>query len=148
MTVQRCLAVASIALTLFLAGCRNGGDGDDVGGGIVNSGWVRITYPTEDPTYVTPYDSIYLKGRAFVSPGWYTCCPPNPAVTVTWLNAATSTSGQATSNAYLSDPFFRVIVHEWSASINLALGANSITLTATDPGGNMGTDSITVTYQP
>jgi hypothetical protein len=57
---------------------------------------------------------------------------------VTWFNAATGGDGVATY----------VLGTTWTASVGLAAGANTITVTAYDPAGNTATDFIIVNFIP
>jgi len=141
--------LASYLIALVLAGC-----GEDEptspeapsGSGNVGAGWVKIKCPTGSVT--TGEAHIGLWGYAFVSPALFTCCPLDPAVTVTWRNDMTGTSGTAWSLAYVV-PLFQFPVHQWSASAwPLAVGANLIRVTAADSAGNIGRAEVTVTYDP
>lgn len=55
---------------------------------------------------------------------------------ITWTNATTGQAGVASGTG------------AWTASVPLARGANTITVTATDGSGNQGSASIAVTYDP
>lgn len=151
--ISRLLALTFLAL---LAACGGGGGGEDVvveEPGNVGAGWVTIESP-QPPAYTT--DSIYgvlLSGEAFISPTWYRCCSgsaTDTGVTVTWSNAATGESGPATQRLTYFCPFGICYpgTHTWSAAIDLAVGDNLITVTATDPSGNLGRARITVTRTP
>jgi N-acetylneuraminic acid mutarotase len=63
-----------------------------------------------------------------------------------WTNAATGQSGQASQYVgicwFLWTPY--LCNHSWSASIPVVEGNNRITVTASDPSGNIGTASITI----
>jgi subtilisin family serine protease len=86
---------------------------------------VAITSPTVQPAYTTQAATVSLSGTA----------SDNVALaSVSWSNAANSTSGTATGTT------------SWStASIALAAGTNTISVTATDTAGNTSTDTLTVT---
>ena len=105
-------------------------------------GWINIKEPVEESTYSTTIDIQRLAGNAFVSPGWNHCCPFDAAVIVTWSNSATGDSGTATSVSTLD--FLGFAFHDWSAFISLACGENEIEVSALDPDGLMGLDSINV----
>lgn len=88
---------------------------------------VDITGPASDATYTTTSNSISLSGTAFDDFG---------VTYVNWTNAATSGSGTASG------------LTSWNIfNMDLAVGANFITVTAYDAAGNSGTDTITVTYE-
>ena len=145
------MKTASLALGFLfgaaplLTGCVSS-EHDKDSGGFFNQGWIEIEAPTEAPIYETSRDSVYLLGKAFVSPDYWHCCPLDPAVMVTWSNGATGESGQASSEGYFSDLFFKIPKHRWSTTVPLAEGDNPITVSAVDPDGHHGNDSITVTY--
>ncbi|MEK9144991.1 MAG: hypothetical protein AAB339_05220, partial [Elusimicrobiota bacterium] len=88
---------------------------------------ITITSPTSDSTYTTTSSTISLGGSASDSTSWLN--------SVTWSN---SRGGSATASGTIG----------WSISnIDLASGANTITVTAVDGAGNTGTGTITVTYE-
>ncbi|MCM5570437.1 Ig-like domain-containing protein [Burkholderiaceae bacterium FT117] len=118
----------------------------------VGAGWVTIEVPTP-PAYSTDSPGVFLSGEAFISPTWSRCCSgsaTDTGVTVTWSNAATGESGQATQRVSYVWLFGTAILgtHTWWEGIDLALGDNPITVTATDPSGNLGRARITVTRTP
>ena len=86
---------------------------------------IQITSPTSSPTYSTGSSPISIGGTA----------SDNTSVSsVTWSNSRGG-SGTATGT------------DSWTVTgITLYSGDNIITVTAYDPSGNTGTDSITVTY--
>lgn len=86
-----------------------------------------ITTPTSNPTYTASLPTIGIGGSASDNVG---------VTSVTWYNAATGGSGTAYGTT------------SWSTTTNipLAAGSNVITVTAHDAAGNVGTDTITVTY--
>jgi len=86
---------------------------------------VAITSP--DSGAVTASASVTLTGVAADNVG---------VVSVTWASAATGSSGTASGTT------------SWTASVDLALGANGITVRATDAAGNIGMTGVTVTYDP
>lgn len=91
---------------------------------------ITILGPTSAATYLTSTAAITLSGSALdnvgvttVSLGCPTCTPTSRSCTVSGSNVVTWTC----------------------ASVTLASGANTITLTASDAVGNMGTDVLTAT---
>ena len=86
---------------------------------------ITITSPTSSTSYSTTSSTVTLGGTS----------TDNVAVTqVTWTNSLGG-SGTATGTA------------NWSASgIVLTAGLNTITVTAVDAAGNVGTDTLAVTY--
>jgi len=95
------------------------------GGGDTQPPAIQITSPTSSPTYSTGSSPISIGGTA----------SDNTSVSsVTWSNSRGG-SGTATGT------------DSWTVTgITLYSGDNIITVTAYDPSGNTGTDSITVTY--
>jgi hypothetical protein len=93
---------------------------------------VQIILPTASPTYSTTVSPINLSGAA----------SDNTIVSqVTWYNnrndGAVGGSGTAIGTT------------SWDAGlVNLEPGSNVITVSATDGTGNIGTDTITVNYNP
>lgn len=87
---------------------------------------VAITSPTSSDTYATSSSTVSISGTAGDNVG---------VSTVTWANAANSTSGAATGTT------------SWSVSgISLAAGANAVTVTASDAAGYTASKTLTVTY--
>ena len=145
-----------LALMALLAGCGGGGGG---GEGEVDdpdqegAGWITLTYPDAGGSYTTSAPTVTLYGEAFVSPTWWRCCSgsaTDTGVTVTWANTTTGTSGAAFQRVTYSCLFSScwISTHTWQASIDLVVGENLITVTATDPAGNLGRVRITVTRTP
>ena len=88
---------------------------------------IAIDTPTTAATYITASTPITLGGTA----------SDNVSVaSVEWSNAATGNMGTASGTM------------SWTASLDLAVGPNSITVTAFDAAGNMGTDTLTVMLCP
>jgi hypothetical protein len=86
---------------------------------------VAITVPTSAATWTTNQNPLPLAGTA----------SDNVAVSsVSWSNPAAGASGPAAGT------------NAWSASVPLVVGANTITVTATDTAGTPQTAVITVTY--
>ncbi len=88
---------------------------------------ISIVEPSTGPTFDAPSEPVTVSGTASDNVG---------VVTVTWSNAATGESGTASGTT------------DWSASIELASGANVITVTAYDGAGNSTSATITVNYTP
>lgn len=142
----KCLLILTVSLIVFACGGGGGGDG---GGNTSDHGLITITDPTSDSMTTTDCNEIYLSGDAFISKTWSRCCSytaEDTGVTVTWENKTSGASGRTEQSVdycgflghtYLCD-------HTWSVTIPLVLGDNSITITASDPGGVTGHDYITV----
>lgn len=109
------------------------------------AGWVNISYPTGNPTFISRDSFIYLTGEAFISPTWWHCCNGTAseltAVRVTCRNCTKGVLQQAyqTVNTW---PYLNG--HKWSCSVDLLEGDNFIEVTARDPSGNWGRDVIKV----
>ena len=86
-----------------------------------------IETPTTAPTYDTTTTPVTLGGTA---------ADDRSVESVTWDNGATGQSGTATGTT------------SWTATVDLAFGANDITVTAHDVAGRTGSASITVTFDP
>lgn len=111
------LSVVCFAL-LVLTGCDSGSGG----GGDQTPPTVSITEPTGAGTFTTSRTSITIKGKA----------TDNQAVEqVSWkTNRDKSGTARGTTS--------------WEAEVQLSAGENVITVTATDPAGNTGSDTLTV----
>jgi predicted secreted hydrolase len=107
------------------------------GAGNAGSDTITVTYdaaaplcmivsPTAQPTYSSPSPTVSLGGTGSDNVG---------VTSVTWTNASTGASGLAAGTTSW------VVVN-----VLLAVGENVITVTARDGAGNLGTDSIAVTY--
>ncbi len=140
-------------LALVISGCGGGG-----GGGSppvndpnrVGAGWITITGNSAGPTNSTNLSYVGLSGEAFISPKWSSCCTwtgSDSGVTVSWANATTGNSGTAFQETQYGLLIF-LVSHKWSASVDLAVGSNVITMTATDKSGNLGRVTTTVTRTP
>lgn len=132
-------------LAALAGGCGGGSGGTPPGDpNRVGAGWITISGQgsTDSPTTV-------VGGQAFISPTHRRCCTGNASdtgVTVTWSNTTTGDSGAALQTPHYGWLFqFFLSGHSWSASIPVVLGSNDITVTATDPSGNLGRATITVT---
>lgn len=92
-------------ITAVTASCGGGGGGGGAPStdtGNVGAGWVTIDYPTTESTYTTDRLSVYLSGKAFISPTWWHCCSgsaEDTGVTVTWENVTTGVTGNAYQQA-------------------------------------------------
>jgi Big-like domain-containing protein len=143
------LGLLTQALVLPLTGC--GGDNSDsppsTTGPNAGSGSLLIVNPTSG-AYQTDRPTVTLGGNSFTPAG--AICPAfvgvlPPGYQVTWSNNSTGASGNASRglNCVL------VVFVFWDATnIPLAMGANSITVTAIDGAGNVGRDTIVVTRLP
>lgn len=141
-----------------LVGCSSGSDSDDTSPPIdpqCNSrnsgGWISVTTPENCPSQ-TEASSEHVAGEAFISDSWYRCCSgsaTDTGVTVNWMNETCSESGAAYQSVrycwffgtYLCD-------HSYWANIPLAMGENRIIVTASDPSGDSGQSTITITRIP
>ncbi len=132
--------VAALAF-LAVAGCGGGGGGSPAPA--PSDQWGKISGITVNNQ--THY--VYISGTAWVSPSWVaTHCygfgclfdesyDNYPGVDVTYTNLTTGVSGNAASYYGGGTDW----VHEWAASVPLALGVNVIQISAYDPGGKGGT---------
>ncbi|HTP05725.1 MAG TPA: Ig-like domain-containing protein [Nitrospirota bacterium] len=138
----------------FIPSCGGGGAGNSNGSGACSTntgaGWVTI----DAPAATTP-DSAFIRltGTAFISPTWYRCCSgsaDDTGVTISWSNSASGSSGIAYHAVEICYFFFQPYLcnHTWSATVPLALGSNTITVTASDPGTNSGSSCLTATRTP
>jgi len=138
------LRVFFLLLLLGVSACGGGGGGAPPAEEIPSGGWVTITSP--DPSYTTTCNSVTVSGEAFISPDWWECCVGSAeqmaGVTVT------ANGIKANQRVDICSILFKPYVcrHTWSAEIDLRLGENPITVTATDPDGRKGVASITVIH--
>jgi Bacterial Ig-like domain len=139
--------LAGILSVMTSCGGGGGGGGSSGNSSITGAGWVTIDAPA-----ATTSDSafILLTGTAFISPTWSRCCSgsaDDTGVTISWSNPASGSSGIAYHAVgicyFLFTPY--LCDHTWSATVPLALGNNTITVTASDPGTNSGSSYITTT---
>jgi len=135
-------------MTIF--GCGGGGEGsgDNIGG--ENAGLITIDYPTSESSYTEYCNSAHLSGDAFISPTWWRCCTgsaEDTGVTVIWENKTNGESGNASQDVEICNALWSPFLcnHTWDASVPLILGDNLIVVTASDPAGKTGNDSVTVT---
>lgn len=130
----RQLLVAMLGLVLLgLSAC--GGGGDD--GPREIQGLVTIESPTESPTFgPVSQATVIVSGSRSLT-----------AQSVTWSNAA---GGSGTADLTVQQCFFGAAGpfdcnHGWTMSVPLAVGTNPITVTGTNPSGDFGRDTITIT---
>ena len=89
---------------------------------------INITSPTAGTSYSTANSTITLGGTSSDDQG---------VVAVTWSNEPTLATGAAVGTT------------NWTASgISLAVGSNELVASASDAAGNVGTDTLLVTYTP
>ena len=142
----RLAALGLFALALPLTGCGGGGGGDPPPDpNRVGAGWITISGPS-----TTDSSTALVSGEAFVSPTHWRCCTglgSDTGVTVNWSNATTGASGTASQTPRYVWLFQLILLsrQDWRASIPLVVGNNVITVTATDPSGNLGRATTTVT---
>ncbi len=140
---------------ITIIGSGGGGGGGGGSDDDSNIGWLEITSsPVRLNAEGEPY--AYVNGTAFESPGYVAhkcaglyCLIGNydnsyPGVDVSWVNKSNNTSGTATSRYGTATDW----EHVWYAYIPLIIGNNDVVITASDPAGNHGSDSITVEYIP
>ncbi|MBI3529191.1 MAG: Ig-like domain-containing protein [Betaproteobacteria bacterium] len=148
---------ALTSLLLMLCACGGGGGGTDASTppndpNRVGAGWVTITGSDAGPSKLTNSPTVSLSGDAFISPKFFVCCTgsaTDTGVTVSWANATTGGSGAATqAPQYCFFLGYYLCGHTWQATIDLVVGNNAITITATDPGGNLGRATVSVRRTP
>ncbi len=110
------------------------------------AGWIKVEN-IDPPGGTTEAEFVLISGSAFSGSGGGT------SVSVQWVNAATGLQGKAYQTIKYSFciPFLICSRHEWRAYIELALGKNVITVTASDDldsTGNWAKAFITVTRLP
>ena len=89
---------------------------------------INITSPTAGTSYSTVNSTITLGGTSSDDQG---------VVAVTWSNETTLATGAAVGTT------------NWTANgISLAVGSNELVVSASDAAGNVGTDTLLVTYTP
>ena len=150
--------IAALLLVLLLAACGGGFDEvessrpqDPNAPERVGSGSLTIDEPTAESTYSTEEDSVFLSGSAFISPTHLRCC--SGSATDTGVTVTSSTGSDVSQSASYCNPLgfgpLSLCGHTWSTRItNLRVGDTRITLTARDPSGNIGRDSITIRRLP
>jgi Big-like domain-containing protein/Kelch motif protein len=150
-TIVRLVVVA--AMSLCLLSCGGGDTGGETPQAPQNqgAGWVTIENPTASSSFTTNDESILMSGAAFISPTWWSCCSGDAVqltgVTVTVTNAATGVSERARQTVQFC-PFFILCGHTWSQLVDIVIGTNVVTVTASDHAGNLGTAILTVTRPP
>lgn len=138
----------SVLVLAFMAGCSSEqGTTEDTAE--PSGGWVKITSPNDTGYADTFCNSLMIRGEAFISQDYYACCSgsaTDTGVTVSWENLVSGSSGNASQSIDYCVFFGTPVLcdHTWSASVPLVLGDNIIRITARDPGGTGGTDSITI----
>ena len=127
------LLAAVLTPLLGLGGC-GGGDGDDPR---EIDGLVTIEMHTSDATFgPTPQDTINISGSRSLTAG-----------AVAWSNSA---GGSGTGVLTVEECFPLGVGpipcnHGFSMTVPLAVGINIITVTGTNPSGDFGRDTITIT---
>ena len=121
--------IVLIVYGLLLSSCFNFGEGEftitEVGD--TNPAWVSIDYPTDQPTYTTNDNAIYLSGSAFVSEKYLHGPPWDSGVAVIWNNSLTGESGKC---VYYTEVLIPFIETKWNVYIPINYGNNYITITA------------------
>jgi N-acetylneuraminic acid mutarotase len=144
-------------LACLVAACGGGGDGESTppppdpnAAERVGRGSLTIEGPTAGSTYSTESESVRLSGSAFISPTHSRCC--SGSAEDTGVTVTSSTGSAVFQSAGYCQPFGfgppTVCDHTWETRINLAVGTTTVTITARDPSGNIGRDSITITRLP
>ncbi len=148
-SVQPFALLLSILMTLVVAltGCGGGGGGDD-DEPPAPTYTLSIDSPTSGDSYQTDRDTVSLEGVAFVPEG--SSCPWIVGVLpagydVSWTNSTNGTSG---GTSFYLGCLLQVHVIWKSWPIPLAMGANTITVTARDAAGNVASDTLVVTQVP
>jgi hypothetical protein len=99
---------------------------------------LHITTPTDTGAFQTDGLGVLLAGYSFTPDGFDCYQQTLPTgYRVTWSNNSTGVTGNATPSL----DCFILVGTRWYAGVPLALGANSITVTATDGVGNIGKDT-------
>jgi hypothetical protein len=134
-TIRIAGGVCAVMLLLVLGACGGAGGSTDSASNPPASNptdttapTVSINTPTASGSYATASAGVALAGSASDNVG---------VASVTWRNAANNTTGNASGTSV------------WNiASIALALGVNTITVTAHDTAGNTRDATLAVTYNP
>lgn len=135
--------VAAGMLVALITGCSGGGGGGGETTAPTYEVW--ITSPSSSGIYQTDRTFVSVEGGSFAPAGG--SCPAivgvmPPGYAVTWSNAATGTTDDAT--AYLNC-LLKVFVIWKAPVVPLAMGGNPITVTARDASGHTGQATIVVT---
>jgi hypothetical protein len=146
-----CLLPIGCLLAALASGCGGGSGGGGVppgsSGPNQGNGHLSIVNPTSG-NYQTDRPTVTLSGNAFIPAGAGCTVPPTPfpaGYQVTWSNNSTGSAGNGARGL---NCFLFVFVFWDAVNIPLAMGANSITVTASDGAGNVGRDTIVVTRIP
>jgi len=141
-------------LLMLLGSCGGGGDtgGSTIPsteGPNIGSGRAWVVEPSNTGRYQTDRSTVRLQGGSFTPDGatcptWTGVLPPG--YTVTWYNSlnGASAAAQASLNCLV------VVITGWDTGdfVPLAIGDNTITVTADDGAGNIGRDTIIITRVP
>ncbi len=145
-----------VVLVLLAAGCGGGGGSDsggDGGGGDssqgLRNGIVTVNEPvSNNRSYTTRAPSLEIRGTAYTAPDDLDCATSQPIqLAMEWRNAGTGQSGAGGIQTRCQNSFLgNLPVTRWGipyGSIDLAIGANNITITVSG-GGRRGSATITV----
>jgi hypothetical protein len=149
--------IAALLLAILLTACGGGGgEGESSAPPDPNApervgrGSLTIGQPTSASTYSTESDSVVLAGSAFISPTHSRCC--SGSADDTGVTVTSSTGSVVSQDASYCQPLgfgpLSLCAHTWQTTLNLPVGDTKITMTARDPSGNIGRDSITITRLP
>lgn len=135
------LALVLLLAPLLLAAC--GEEEDPATTAPPNAGWIHI-----EAHDLNSDGTLWVAGTAFFSPGYYACtcagkacleclgtCDPG-----VWVGVHNTTNGASGSVRQYADP----CTHRWSADVAVVPGANTIVASASDPAGNSGRATLTV----
>ncbi len=142
--LRRSLLSMTVICILTLNSCGGGG-----GGGLdsVTPGWVTIDAANAVSTVC---NDTTLTGKAFISSTSSSCCSGTAehltGVTVTWHNETGDQSGSTYQHVNLVGTFGISAFgdHTWIATVPLVMGANTIAITAQEPGGLTATKRVTI----
>jgi hypothetical protein len=134
------IMLVSFYLLFTHGGCGGSGGSNGDGGGA--NELITIEYPTAEASLTEYCDRVTIGGEVnFIPPeNWITS---DFICTVNWENKTTGDSGNV--YCHLIDCDDITCNYTWEASAPLAMGDNFIFVHITDPSGNYGNDSITVT---
>lgn len=158
MKLRHAIPVA-VVIALTLTACGTGGtSGESIPAGSAchtNNGDVSITFPSACPVSVSTAE-ISLSGEAFIShqpnlnlPDWWQNTATATGVTVTWTNVTTGQSGPTEQTVRICWFFVSFLCeHQWSASVPIAMGSNTVRITASDNAGTRGIATTAVVRVP